>query len=151
MNAQRKRIGSVLIALVMGTIFAGVFGSPASAATLYYKVGTHVTKATVFASPSKLRCFAPSGHGATMCVRYDKRVIYVRSDAKNGYFKLGQVSAASRIYRCQNNYKKSSGQNTWVACQWNWPKPKGRCYVPRTGHGQADWYKLSFGGPLQCY
>ncbi|MFD0821206.1 hypothetical protein ACFQ0D_23530 [Micromonospora zhanjiangensis] len=135
----------------MGTIFAGVSEAPAAAATLYYKVGTHVSKDTVFASPSNLHCFAPAGHGATMCVRYDKRVIYVRSDAKNGYFKLGQVSAAGRIYLCQNNYKNSSGQNTWVACQWNWPKPSGRCYVPRTGHGQADWYELSFGGPLKCY
>ena len=145
-----KRMASAVLGMVLAAIFVTSFGSPASAATLYFKVGTHVSKATVFsgATNNNILCFTASGIKATMCVRKDRKTIYVRSDAKNNYFKLGQLAGSGRIYRCQNNYKKSSGQNTWVGCKFNWPK---KCYVFRTGQGQSDWFKLSAEGPLKCY
>jgi hypothetical protein len=151
MKRSWTRMGSALFGIVMSVVLVFGFGSPASANSLYYKVGTHVTKAHVFdgVNVGNMQCFAPSGYGATMCIRYDRRTIYVRSDKKDGYFKLGQISSAGRTYLCQNNHKRSKGQGTWVACHWNWPK-RG-CYVPRTGHGQADWYRLSFSGGIKCY
>jgi hypothetical protein len=150
MTVSLKRTATAMLAIVIGAIFATAFETPASAATLYYKVGTHVTHAQVFSGSTSgnMVCFTASGIKATMCVRQDRETIYVRSDAKNGYFKLGQIAGSGRIYRCQNNYKQSSGQNTWVACHWNWPN---KCYVFRTGQGQADWFTLSYDGPLKCF
>jgi hypothetical protein len=142
----RKKVYTALMGTVLAIGFVMVFSSPASAAQdLYWKVGTAVSHSTVFSGSNNnnIQCFTAGGFYATMCIRYDRRTLYVRSDKADGHFKLGQFAggSSSNIYRCQNNKKNSSGNGTWVKCQWNWPK--SGMYILRVGHGQADWYTLS--------
>ncbi|WP_432983976.1 hypothetical protein [Dactylosporangium sp. CA-233914] len=152
MRRLRTVVCSALLGTALAVAFATVFASPASAATnLYWKNGTNVSKSTVWsgANASNIQCYAPSGYYATMCIRFDRRTIYVRSDKANGYFKLGRWTGGGNAYVCQNNHKNSSGDNTWVGCHWTWPK-KG-CYTMRTGYGQSDWYVTSGPSGVKCY
>jgi hypothetical protein len=135
---------------MLAVCFVMGFTSPASAATnLHWKTGTAVTHAKVFSGSTSgnMVCFNPSGYYATMCIRTDRNTMYVRSESANGYFKLGQFKGGGDAYVCQNNHKNSKGNGTWVSCHWSFPK---RCYTMRTGYGQADWYELSFDGPIKC-
>ena len=151
MRRSWTKIRSALLGIVLVAGFLTGFSSPASAASnLYWKTGSAVTHAKVFDgdSNSNMSCYAPSGHSTTLCIRFDRKTMYVRSDASNGYFKLGQWTGGGNIYRCQNNHKNSKGNGTWVGCKFNWPKD--RCYTMKTGHGQADWYVLSHDSGLKC-
>jgi hypothetical protein len=152
------RIRTKMYSALMGTLLAfglvTAFSSPAAAAQdLYWKIGTGVSHSTVFSgsTSNNIRCYTAGGYYSTMCIRFDRRTIYVRSDRANGNFKLGQFAggSSSNIYRCQNNKANSSGNGTWVKCQWNWPR--SGCYILRTGHGQADWYTLSRESTQYCY
>ncbi|MBB1245375.1 hypothetical protein GL263_17645 [Streptomyces durbertensis] len=153
---MKRRIRVRKYSVVMGALLAVGFlfgvATPASAGTLHWKNGTSVSHSRVFdGSTSKnIDCYAPAGYNATMCIRYDRRAIYVRSDKANGYFKLGQWSAwrGGDVYRCQNNNRNSSGNGTWVECQWNWPRTG--CYFMRTGYGQHEWYVVSHSN-MKCY
>lgn len=151
MTRIHRRIYAALLGTALGMSFVTVFAPPASAANLYWKNGTAVSHSTVFSgsNSSNIQCWAPAGYSTTMCIRFDRRTIYVRSDKANGYFKLGQWTGSGNIYRCQNNRANSSGNGTWVACQWNWPK--SGCYTMRTGYGQHDWYVLSHASGIKCY
>lgn len=142
---------SALLATALAVASATVFAAPASAGSLYWKNGTNVSKSTVWsgATASNIQCYSPSGYNATMCIRFDRRAIYVRNNKANGYFKLGQWTGGGNTYICQNNRTKSTGDNSWVACQWNWPKKS--CYTMRTGYGQHEWYVISGPSGIKCY
>lgn len=150
-----RKIGSILAGMALAASFAIGFAHEANAGTLYWKDGTSVSHSWVFkdSHANNLNCWKDSLRipDATMCIRWDRRSIYVRSDRANGYFKLGQLKGGSlgNTYRCQNNNRWSSGDTTWVGCHWDWPR--SGCYVARTGHGQSDWYRLSDVSWQECY
>ncbi|TDC43977.1 hypothetical protein [Micromonospora sp. KC213] len=145
------KIRSVVMGLVLALGLVTGFASPASAGKLYWKTGKAVSHSKVFdgANTKNIICYGNGEIAATMCIRLDRRTMYVRSDKADGYFKLGSWKGSGNQYVCQNNKGNKKGNGTWVACHWKWPKKK--CYTTRTGHGQADWYILSRASSLYCY
>lgn len=146
------KLRSIVMGLVLALGLVTGFAGPASAANLYWKNGTPVSHSKVFAGTTikNTICYSTGEiNDATMCIRLDRRTIYVRSEKANGYFKLGSWKGSGNQYVCQNNNKNKKGNGTWVGCAWKWPKKK--CYTVRTGHGQADWYVLSRASTLYCY
>jgi hypothetical protein len=99
---------------------------------------------------NQIDCTFPQS-GVSVCIRFDRSTIYVRSDSANGYFKLGQFKkqVGGATYRCQNNKTRSAGNGTWVGCNFSWPKVD--CYTMKSGYGQADWFVLNAIGQDKCF
>lgn len=155
MRITGRRFASGAAAMTLTAAFSIGLASEANAATLHWKVGKHVSHSHVFkgGSGNKMRCWGPTGDipDAVMCHRIDRNTTYVKSLKANGKFKLGQYKKLGNgpAWRCQNNYKRKSGNGTWVGCHWG-SKPRG-CTHMRVGHGQHDWYVLSQASEMMCF
>ncbi len=141
-------------AVVLAASFSVGLASEASAA-LNWKVGTPVSHDHVWSNVDSdyMECVGPEIDipDAVMCYRADRNATYVKSMKASGYFKLGQHALSGNIWRCQNNYRNSSGNGTWVECKWNTKPARGTCPPIRVGHGLNDWYVMSNASLRICF
>jgi len=163
MHHAKRTIFSLLAAVALSvglslmTTTQGFADSTSSAAAqeargpLQWKHGVKVTKAHVFdGAGSNIECVYPQG-GVSVCIRFDRKTIYVRNDRVDGRFKLGQIKkqVGGATYRCQNDITRKAGDGTWVGCNFRWIEVG--CYTMKSGYGQADWFVLNTIGTDKCY
>lgn len=148
------KIGAALAVAVLALGFVMSSSPAATGGELYTKNGSWVSHTHVFKDAgNNIDCTWPGGdYGyATACVRTDRRTLYVRSDRAGGYYKYGRwkKEVGGTIYQCKNIYRNDSGNDTWVACHWDWPR--SGCYNLRSGYGQYDWIRWDVVSIQKCY
>lgn len=138
-----RKLSSILTAIILALSTSTLLAPEASAGIdVSFKIGVPVSEEWIYNDTRYLDC-TWKHERVSMCIRFDRRTIYVLSNKADGYDKYGQSLRKYlgydnlRYYRCKNDtYRWSKG---WVGCHWDWPNTSGWSYDGRSGYGQSDW------------
>lgn len=172
-TATRYAIRIPVLAAVTAAVVVTIAPAPASASgavettksdftaarTTYVKWGTRVSRDWIFNNTKYLDC-TYAHERVTVCIRFDRRTMYVKTNKADGKYKVGEARRARywgtqvAYYRCFNQYRMSS--SIWVGCHWDWPNSHWWCYTAKggwvaPGGTSITWAHASYSMPRRCY